>query len=84
MWTDYQPQKTTLLKEYNDIFKGIGTLLGEPYHIRLKEDYKLVQHPPRSVSVAMQSAYRVELERLVKEGIITEVKEQNGSTLLYQ
>ena len=67
--------KEYILKEYGDVFKGIGTLPGGRYHIRLKEQYKLVQHPPRSVPVAMQDAYKAELERLTKEGIITEVKE---------
>ena len=67
--------KEYMLKEYSDVFKGIGTLPGGPYHIRLKEQYKPVQHPPRSVPVAMQDAYKAELERLTKEGIITEVKE---------
>ena len=64
-----------MLKEYSDMFKDIGTLPGGPYHIRLKEQYKPVQHTPRSVPVAMQAAYRAELSRLGKEGIITEVKE---------
>ena len=64
-----------ILRGYNDVFKGVCTLPGGPYHNRLKELYRLVQHPPRSVPVAMQSAYKVELNRLVKEGIITEVKE---------
>ena len=67
--------KEYILKEYSDVFKGIGTLPGGPYHIRLKEQYKPVQHPPRSVPVAMQDAYKAELERLSNEGIITEVKE---------
>ena len=67
--------KEYILKEYNDIFKGIGTLPGGPYHIRLKEQYRPVQHPPRSVPVAMQTTYKAELDRLTKEGIITEVKE---------
>ena len=67
--------KDYILKEYRDVFKGVGTLPGSPYHIRLKEEYKPVQHPPRSVPIAMQSAYKLELERLTKEGIITEVKE---------
>ena len=67
--------KDYILKEYKDVFKGIGTLPGGPYHIRLKEEYRPVQHPPRSVPIAMQSAYKLELERLTKEGIITEVKE---------
>ena len=65
-----------MLKEYSDVFKGLGTLPEEPYHIRLKRQYKPVQHPPRSVPVVMQSvAYKAELNRLMKEGILTEVKE---------
>ena len=67
--------KEYILKEYHDIFKGVGTLPGGPYHIRLKEQYRPVQHPPRSVPIAMQTAYKTELEREKKEGIITEVKE---------
>ena len=57
-----------ILHEYADVFKG-------PYHIKLKDSYKPVQHPPRSVPLGMQSAYKAELDRLVKEGIITEVHE---------
>ena len=34
--------KEYMLKEYSDIFKGIGTLPGGPYHIRLKEQYRPV------------------------------------------
>ena len=73
-----QPLPTTMeyiLHEYADIFKGVGTLPGGPYHIKLKDSYKPVQHPPRSVPLGMQSAYKAELDRLVKEGIITEVHE---------
>ena len=67
--------KGYMLKEYSNIFKGVGTLPGGPYHIRLKENYRPVQHPPRFVPVAMQAVYRAELDRLTKEGIITEVQE---------
>ena len=38
--------KEHMLKEYSDIFKGVGTLPEGPYHIRLKKQYKPVQHPP--------------------------------------
>ena len=62
-----------ILHEYADVFKGVGTLPGGPYHIKLKNSYKPVQHPPRSVPLGMQSAYKAKLDRLVKEGIITEV-----------
>ena len=67
--------KEYILHEYADVFKGIGTLPDGPYHIKLKGSYKPVQHPPRSVPLGMQSAYRAELDRLVKECIITEVHE---------
>ena len=65
--------KEYILHEYADVFKGVGTLPGGPCHIKLKDSYKPVQHPPRSVPLGMQSAYKAELHRLVKEGIITEV-----------
>ena len=67
--------KEYILHEYADVFRGVGTLPGGPYHIKLKDSYKPVQHPPRSVLLGMQSAYKAELDRLVKEGIITEVHE---------
>ena len=67
--------KEYILHEYADVFKGVGTRPGGPYHIKLKDSYKPVQHPPRSVPLGMQSAYKAKLNRLVKEGIITEVHE---------
>ena len=39
--------KEYILHEYTDVFKGVGTLPGGPYHIKLKDSYKPVQHPPR-------------------------------------
>ena len=54
--------KEYILNEYADIFKGIGILPGGPYHIKLKGSYKPVQHPPRSVPLGMQSAYKAELD----------------------
>ena len=39
-----------------------------PTHIRLKEQYRPVQHPPRSVPIAMQTAYKAELDRLMERG----------------
>ena len=67
--------KEYILHEYVDVFKGVGTLPGGPYHIKLKDYYKPVQHPPRPMPLGMQSAYKAELDRPVKEGIITEVYE---------
>ena len=51
--------KEYMLHEYADVFRGVGTLPGGPYHIKLKDSYRPVQHPPRSVPLGMQSAYKV-------------------------
>lgn len=56
--------KGYLLKEDKDVFEGIGTLPGGPYHIQLKCDYKAVQHLPRQVAVSLKTAYQAELQRL--------------------
>ena len=57
--------KEDLLKEFGDVFQGVGSLPGTPYHTRLKEKYTPVQHPPCSVPVGMQSADKIKLDRLV-------------------
>ena len=41
--------KEDMLKGNHDVFSGIGTLPGYEYHIKLKKDFKPVQHPPKSV-----------------------------------
>ena len=67
--------KEYLLKEYSDVFKGIGTLLGGSYYIQVKEDYKPVKHPPCQVALSLKSACKAELKRLVELNIIKEVQE---------
>ena len=54
--------KEYILKEYADVFTGIGTLPGPAYHIKLKEDYNQVRNPACSVPLGMQDSYKVELE----------------------
>ena len=70
--------KEYILHKYADVFKGVGTLTGSPYHIKLKDSYKPVQHPPRSVPLGMQSAYKAELDRPVKKGIVPVMKEDSS------
>ena len=72
--------KEYILHEYADVFKGVRTLPGGPYYIKLKDSYKPVQHPTRSVPLGMQSTYKTELDRLVKEDVITEVHEVHEHT----
>ena len=65
--------KEYFMKKYKDVFSGIGTLPGGPYHIQLKENYKAAQHAPCQVAVSLKSAYKAEFQRLPDAGIITEV-----------
>ena len=65
--------KEYILKEYADVFTGIGTLPGPAYHIELKKDYNLVRNPPHSVPLRMQDTYKAELEGLQQEDVIIEV-----------
>ena len=62
--------KEHLMKEYKDVFNGIGTLPGGPYHIQLKENYKAVQHAPCQVAVSLKSACKAELQRFFDAGIM--------------
>ena len=64
--------KEYILKEYADVFTGIGTLPGSAYHIDLKEDYNPVRNPPHLVPLGMQDANKAELERLQQEDVIIE------------
>ena len=68
--------KEYLLKEYKDVFTGIGLFPGQPYHIEVDESIPPVQHPPRQVPVHPQPAYKRELERLSDLGTITEVQNE--------
>ena len=72
--------KEYILKESNNVFNGTGTLPGDGYHIKLKKDYKPVQHPPRSVSSNTKTSNKEELQWLCNEGIITPVWEHTEWT----
>ena len=62
--------------QYADVFKGVGTLPSGPYHIKLKDSNKPVHtHQDQYHWEYSLATCKAELDRLVKEGIITEVHE---------
>ena len=63
-----------ILKEYSDVFEGLGCMDG-PYHMELDETVKPVVHPPRKVPVALRDRLKEELDKLVREKVITPVTE---------
>ena len=67
--------KQDILSQYSSCFEGIGHFPGDPYKFHLKPDHKPAQHAPRKVPVHLETAFKEEIESLVKQGILEEVKE---------
>ena len=67
--------KQDILSQYSGCFEGIGCFPGYPYKFHLKPDYKPARHAPRKVPVHLEIAFKEEIESLVKQGILEEVKE---------
>ena len=67
--------KQDILSQYSGCFEGIGHFPGDPYKFHLKPDYKLARHAPRKVPVHLEAAFKEEIDSLVKQGILEEVKE---------
>ena len=75
-----KPTETTLMKEsvlknYSDIFQGLGKFPGEPYKLRLKPDSTPAKHRPRKVPLHLQDAFHEEVKRLVKIDVLEPVNE---------
>ena len=66
--------KEYILHEYADVFKGVGTLPGGLYHIKLK-DLQTGSTPTKISTIRNAVCLQSRVDRLVKEGIITEVHE---------
>jgi len=60
------PQVVT---QYKDVFEGDG-VLEDKLHLHVDQNVKPVQMPVRKPPIALKEKYKMELERLVKRGII--------------
>ena len=63
-----------VLKNFRDVFEGIGELQGE-YTIQTTPDVLPVVHPPRRLPITLQKPVRQELDAMVKSKIIAPVSE---------
>ena len=71
------PSKLTqdgVLKEYTDVFTGMGELAGE-YTIHTNPNVAPVVHPPRKLPIALQEAVKSELDAMVEKKVIAPVTE---------
>ena len=67
--------KQDILSQYSGCFEKIGHFPGDPYKFHLKPDHKPARHAPRKVPVHLETAFKEEIDSLVKQGILEEVKE---------
>ena len=61
---------------YQDVFQGLRKFPGEPYKLRLKDNYVPAKHRPRKVPVHLQDAFHEEVQRLIKIDVLEPVPEQ--------
>ena len=67
--------KQDILSHYSSCFEGIGHFPGELYKFHLKPEHKPARHAPRNVPIHLETAFKEEIESLVKLGILEKVKE---------
>ena len=67
--------KQEILSQYSSCFEGIGHFPGDPHKFHLKPDHKPARHAPRKVPVHLEKAFKEEIDSLVSQGILEEVKE---------
>ena len=67
--------KEQIITSYPDIFKGIGRFLGSPYQIQVDPNVTLKQTPGRPVPVHLKVAFKREVDKMLKAGIIKPVHE---------
>jgi hypothetical protein len=69
-----QQTSEEIIKEYDDVFQGLGCLEGE-YHIKTNPNVTPVVHVPRKVPYALRDKLKTEIERMENLGVIENVVE---------
>ena len=59
------------LPRYRHLFQGIGKFRINPVSVTLQGDAGSVQKPPQKVPLAMQEAFKEELDSMEQQGIIS-------------
>ena len=57
------------MRDFEDVFTGLGCLLGE-YHIEIDPNIRPVQHTPRRVPVPLKTKLKEKIDEIEKEGVI--------------
>ena len=67
--------KEPILCEYPDVFKGIGSFPGPPYHIQVDPSATPKQTPCSPIPVHLKEAFKQEVGKMLQAGILKPVHE---------
>ena len=67
--------KEEIQEQYPELFKGIGQLQGEPYHIHTYPSITPKQTPCRPIPVHLKQTFQQEIEKMLATGVIKPVHE---------
>ena len=67
--------KEQILHEYPDVFEGIGSFPGPPYHIQIDPNVTPTQTPCCRIPVHLKEAFKQEVDKMLQVGIIKPVHE---------
>ena len=64
-----------IMAQFPDVFEGVGKFLGKPYKICLDPKIPPKQTPCRPVPVHLKHAFKVEIDKMLKAGVLKPVQE---------
>ena len=67
--------KDQIMRQYVDVFNGIGKFLGPPYTIHLDPSIQPKQTPYRPVPIHLKEAFKKEIDKVLQAGVLKPVTE---------
>ena len=67
--------KDQIMKQYPDVFNGIGKFLGLPFTIHLNPSIQPKQTPCRPVPIHLKEAFMKEIDKMLQAGVLKPVTE---------
>ena len=65
--------KYQIMKQYSDVFDGIGKFLGAPYTIHLDPSIQPKQTPCQPVSIHLKEAFKKEIDKMLQVEVLKPV-----------
>ena len=63
--------KDQIVRQYPDVFDGIGKFPGSPYTMYLDPSIQPNQTPSRPVPIHLKEAFKKEIDKMLQDGVLT-------------